>query len=554
MHLQFPYIIMIELIENAQQALANRTFFAAYPELPKAYAEGANEKAIDWLATQMNSPFNELLQVASAETVGDEASPYYNELLGITYPFYQVDELIQRANSAWDDWHYVPASERGRILVHALDRIKERFFDIAYATMHTTGQSFMMSFQASGPHANDRALEAISLGLSELTRYPAEANWIKPMGKFELNVKKIWKAVGKGIGVVIGCSTFPVWNSVPGIFATLVTGSPVIVKPHPGAILPIAIVVAELQKVLVEAGFSQDLVQLAADTKSNPITKELAENNNVRIIDYTGNSGFGNYIESLPNKEAFTEKAGVNCVILDSTSNLEGSIKNIATAACLYSGQMCTAPQNFFIPEDGVRHAGGIASYDDVVLMLINNIKGITAEPKMVSGLMGAIQSLDTLYRVSVAAEMKGTVLLTSETLTNEEFPNARVVSPLMVEVDVDNYDVYSHEWFGPIILIVKTKNTDHSIELAQKLAREKGAISCGAYTDNDEMTYHIADSMDKCYTPVAFNLTGPIWMNQNAAFSDFHVTGGNPAGNATFTDVNYIARRFAWVGHKIAQ
>ena len=46
-------------------------------------------------------------------------------------------------------------------------------------------------------------------------------------------------------------------------------------------------------------------------------------------------------------------------------------------------------------------------------------------------------------------------------------------------------------------------------------------------------------------------NFTGPIWMNQNAAFSDFHVTGGNPAGNATFTDAAYIVRRFVWVGHK---
>ncbi|MGZ5302966.1 MAG: phenylacetic acid degradation protein PaaN, partial [Bacteroidia bacterium] len=59
------------------------------------------------------------------------------------------------------------------------------------------------------------------------------------------------------------------------------------------------------------------------------------------------------------------------------------------------------------------------------------------------------------------------------------------------------------------------------------------------------------AEEMEEAFTPVTFNFTGPIWMNQNAAFSDFHVTGGNPAGNATFTDSAYLTRRFVWVGHK---
>jgi hypothetical protein len=46
-------------------------------------------------------------------------------------------------------------------------------------------------------------------------------------------------------------------------------------------------------------------------------------------------------------------------------------------------------------------------------------------------------------------------------------------------------------------------------------------------------------------------NLTGFIWVNQHAAFSDFHVTGGNPAGNASFTDPGFVNRRYVWVGHR---
>ncbi len=40
-------------------------------------------------------------------------------------------------------------------------------------------------------------------------------------------------------------------------------------------------------------------------------------------------------------------------------------------------------------------------------------------------------------------------------------------------------------------------------------------------------------------------NLTGNIFVNQSAAFSDYHVTGANPAGNACLTDATFVANRF---------
>ncbi|CAN0456352.1 unnamed protein product, partial [Phaeothamnion confervicola] len=240
----------------------------------------------------------------------------------------------------------VSVKDRAAILMESLDRIKGRFFEIAYATMHTTGQGYMMAFQASGPHAADRALEAIAAGYEELKRFPSSTVWDKPMGKFNIQLNKEWRAVPKGISVVIGCSTFPTWNSVTGIYGSLITGNPVIVKPHPGAILPIAIVVAEIQKVLTENNYDPNICQLAVDTYDKTITKELAEHKDVKLIDFTGNSAFGNYLEALPGKTVFTEKTGVNSVILDSTTDIDKTAANLAFSVNLYSGQMCTAPQN----------------------------------------------------------------------------------------------------------------------------------------------------------------------------------------------------------------
>jgi hypothetical protein len=40
-------------------------------------------------------------------------------------------------------------------------------------------------------------------------------------------------------------------------------------------------------------------------------------------------------------------------------------------------------------------------------------------------------------------------------------------------------------------------------------------------------------------------NLTGGVFVNQSAAFSDYHGTGANPAANSSLTDSAFVAGRF---------
>ena len=128
-------------------------------------------------------------------------------------------------------------------------------------------------------------------------------------------------------------------------------------------------------------------------------------------------------------------------------------------------------------------------------------------------------------------------------------FKNARTQTPTVIELNSADKDKFSKEMFGPIVFLIKTKDTNESVALAKEMAESYGAISCGAYTTDAAMKEHIADEMSLAATPVSFNLVGQIFVNQNAAFSDFHVTGGNPAGNASFTNPDYVNRRFTWVG-----
>lgn len=59
-------------------------------------------------------------------------------------------------------WRDAGPRARVAVLVEALEQLNARSFEIGNAVHHTSGQPFVMAFQAGGPQAQDRGLEATS--------------------------------------------------------------------------------------------------------------------------------------------------------------------------------------------------------------------------------------------------------------------------------------------------------------------------------------------------------------------------------------------------------
>ena len=53
-------------------------------------------------------------------------------------------------------------------------------------------------------------------------------------------------------------------------------------------------------------------------------------------------------------RDLYTEKSGVNQIVVDSADDFKGVARNVAFSLSLYTGQMCTAPQNIYVPKDGI--------------------------------------------------------------------------------------------------------------------------------------------------------------------------------------------------------
>jgi hypothetical protein len=62
---------------------------------------------------------------------------------------------------------------------------------------------------------------------------------------------------------------------------------------------------------------------------------------------------------------------------------------------------------------------------------------------------------------------------------------------------------------------------------------RKKGAITASIYSTNEPVIEEAAKAFARAGVALSVNLTGGVYVNQSAAFSDYHVTGANPAGNA---------------------
>jgi phenylacetic acid degradation protein paaN len=251
-------------------------------------------------------------------------------------------------------------------------------------------------------------------------------------------------------------------------------------------------------------------------------------------------------------KVCFTEKAGVNCVVIDSAENLDAVLENLAFSISLYSGQMCTAPQNIFIAKDGVMDGAERVSFDDVCARFAKKIEDLATNEKMGPGTLGALQSQQNRDRLEAATALGLPVIHASAAIAQPGFENARTVSPLVLKAQPADTDIYEQEWFGPISFVIPVDDFATAIRSVAQSVRKHGALTVTVYTTDSQKMNEAEQKIISSGAPVAFNYTGPIWVNQSAAFTDFHGAGANPAGNATFADLAFVTSRYNVIGSRV--
>lgn len=535
------------LLDGAMNAMASRGYWSPFSEMPspKVYGETSADDGKQAFESLLKKDFV-LDQPGHTGWISPEQSPY-GVALDVHYPVCDHEALVVAAQAAMPAWQALGAAGRTGVCLEMLTRLNRQSFEIAHAVMATTGQGWMMAFQAGGPHAQDRGLEAVAYAWREQSFVPGETTWTKPQGKNPpIVMKKHYEVVGRGVALVIGCGTFPTWNTYPGVFAALATGNAVIVKPHSNAVLPAAITVRTLRAVLTEQGLDPNLVTLCV-TEQRSTTQALAMHPAVKSVDFTGGNTFGQWLmANCKQAQVYAELAGVNHIVIDSTNAYKAMLGNLAFTLSLYSAQMCTTTQAILVPAGGIDTDQGHKTYDEVCADLGTAIQKFLSKPEVACAVLGAIQSNDTLARIEQAnSGAWGQVVLASQTLNNPEFPNATVRTPVLLACDATDVAAYQEERFGPVAFVVKCADTAAAVALSEHMVNTHGALTVGVYSTSDAVIDAMTAATWRSKVALSINLTGGVFVNQSAAFSDYHGTGGNPAANASYADSAFVANRF---------
>ncbi|WP_262422926.1 aldehyde dehydrogenase family protein [Brevundimonas denitrificans] len=223
-----------DLIESALDAIRTRRAWSPFKDSPSTKIHGPDKPVAGKAAFEAQLGQRFALDLPGVtEWVGAEVSPYTQQPLGVTYPVSTPEALIAAAQAAMPDWAAVSPDLRAALCVEMAVRLYDVNFEMAHGVMHVAGQSYTQAFSGSGPNALDRGIEALAYAVKAMRDVAPNGRYERDFAGERVVLDKTYSIVPRGVGLVICCASFPTWNAYPAMFASLATGNPVIVKPHP---------------------------------------------------------------------------------------------------------------------------------------------------------------------------------------------------------------------------------------------------------------------------------------------------------------------------------
>ena len=365
-----------------------------------------------------------------------------------------ADAAVAAAVAAAPGWRRTPASERAALLFRAADWMRQRRDELAA----------LQCFEAAKPwdQADGDVCEAIDFCEyygREVLRLAASAADLVQSPPGEAN-RMTYQ--GKGVTVVIAPWNFPLAIPCGMTVAALAAGNPVILKPAeqtPG-------VAWRLAEALLAAGAPTGVFQLLPGLGED-VGARLVAHPDVAVIAFTGSKAVGleiNRVAAIVQpgqrhmKKVVCELGGKNALIIDDDADPDQAVPAAAYSAFGYAGQKCSAASRLIVVD---------RAYDAVVERLVGCSEELLVGHPATTGVqVGPLIDGDAHERVRRyvdEAAAHGTVLLARDDVPEGGW----FVGPTIVAVDDPDAPVATDEIFGPVLAVLRARDFDHALELA---------------------------------------------------------------------------------------
>ena len=413
-----------------------------------------------------------------------------------------VHDALAAARASFPSWAATPAPTRGQVIGNMGRLLMERKDDLVRLQAREIGKTLKecggeiqeaidtcLFFQSEGRRLYGQTVNS-ELPDKELFTYR------RPLGV---------------CGIINACnfpSAVPFWKMIPAIMC----GNTCVWKsPQDSPLLSFA-----LARVMHEAGLPDGVINLIHG-KGSGAGQDLVDSADLGMVDkisFTGSTPVGKMIGETCGRNlvsASLELGGKNPLVIMPSANMENAVEGAYWAGFGTAGQRCTSLGNLIIHED---------VYNEFVERFMEKVKSTVIGDSMrhdgvlYGSMLSEKYAVDFLKGIEMCEASGATKIWGEGRITNDNKPekfhgdaSEGVYMWPHVYVDVtEDMECFHEEIFGPVVTIVKARDFDHALHLAN--ASPYG-LSSAIYTNDRLEAYRYKTGIKAGMTGINNSTTG---------------------------------------------
>ncbi len=378
-------------------------------------------------------------------------------------------QAVEDANKYFETWKKVLSQERAKYLFGAAQIVRERKYELEALVCYEVGKTW--------PEADADIAETIDF----LEYYGREMLRLgEPQKLIPMRGERNYLVyIPLGVGVVIPPWNFPCAIMAGLVCASLVTGNTVVLKPAADS----PTIAAKFVDILFEAGVPKEAVNFITGPGS-VIGDVLVQHPKTRYIGFTGSKEVGLRIAELANKptpgqiwikRTVLEMGGKDGMIVDEEADIDAAVEGTVQAAFGYQGQKCSACSRVIVSEK---------IYDTFLSKLVEKTKkikvGPSDDPNNYMGPVVSESAMKGILNYIEVGKKEGRLMTGGGRAAGDGY----FVEPTII-ADVDpKVRLAQEEVFGPVLAVIKAKNFDHAMEIANNT---EFGLTGAVYSKNPE-------------------------------------------------------------------
>ena len=364
-----------------------------------------------------------------------------------------VEPAIQAALTAFESWKGTSAEERASLLHATACILRERKFEFSAWMVYEVGKNWVEAdadIAETIDFAEFYAREALRLGQAKTpAQLPGEDDRLM--------------YIPMGVTAVIPPWNFPCAIMAGMTMAAIACGNTVVLKPSHDS----PAIAFKFFEALQEAGMPFGVVNFCPGSGTK-FGAGLVEHPLTRLIAFTGSKEVGldiNQRAAAPRsgqkwiKRTILEMGGKDSIIVADDASLDDAVEGVAVSAFGYQGQKCSACSRAIIDEK---------LYDVFLARLKDRVARITVGDPVENKAMGPVineSAMKSILNYIEVGKKEGRLITGGGPA--KEAGEGYFIQPTVIADVAPDARIAQEEIFGPVLAVIKARNYDHALEIA---------------------------------------------------------------------------------------